>query len=185
LGTWSGEPWDPAHSNLSQLLISILAFIFTTEPLKNEPGLEASPAKALKFYNAYIRLETLETAMIGQLEKPPAEFADVIRSHYAGTWTSRLMPDLMHWGDNNDFEEAEAGHNTHSGQILRLSWFRALAVGPGKYKKALEAACTRMTGLVDKLGGRRGGAAKAGAASSSSGSSSSSGASGASSASSK
>ena len=48
LGTWSGEPWDPQHSNLSQLLISILAFIFTTEPLRNEPGLENSGEKAIQ-----------------------------------------------------------------------------------------------------------------------------------------
>ena len=48
LGTWSGEPWDPQHSNLSQLLISILAFIFTTEPLRNEPGLETSGDKAVQ-----------------------------------------------------------------------------------------------------------------------------------------
>ena len=186
LGTWSGEPWDPAHSNLSQLLISILAFIFTTEPLKNEPGLEGSSAKALKFYNAYIRLETVETAMIGQLESPPPEFADVIRAHFARRWTSQILPDLVKWGDSNDFEENEAAHSTQNGQILRSSWFRSVALGAGKYKKAVEASCGRMTTMVERLAGassassrpRRGRSAASSSSSSSAGASSSSAAAG-------
>jgi baculoviral IAP repeat-containing protein 6 len=38
LGTWSGEPWNPKESNLTQVLKSILYLIFVEEPYYNEPG---------------------------------------------------------------------------------------------------------------------------------------------------
>lgn len=38
LGTWSGEPWIPKKSTILQVLISILAMIFVSNPYFNEPG---------------------------------------------------------------------------------------------------------------------------------------------------
>ena len=40
LGTWSGTPWDPSQSTLLQVLVSIQAMIFCSEPWYNEPGRE-------------------------------------------------------------------------------------------------------------------------------------------------
>lgn len=162
LGTWAGEPWDPAHSNLSQLLISILAFIFTTEPLRNEPGLEASSDKTVALYNAYIRLETLATAMIGPLSRPSSlptcEFQEVIKVHFRESWYDVIRPDLLAWADKNDFEEGkeEGGREefaSTSGQILRMAWFRQ-AMGSGKYKKMMLTLIDKMDGLVEAAGGQ-------------------------------
>lgn len=45
LGTWHGgdatEKWDPTHSNLQQVLLSIQGMIFIPDPMFNEPGYEA------------------------------------------------------------------------------------------------------------------------------------------------
>ena len=45
LGTWHGgdasEKWDPAHSNLSQVILSIQGMILIPDPTFNEPGYEA------------------------------------------------------------------------------------------------------------------------------------------------
>lgn len=38
LGTWSGEPWNPDVSNLTQVFNSILFLIFIEKPYFNEPG---------------------------------------------------------------------------------------------------------------------------------------------------
>lgn len=156
LGTWSGEPWDPAHSNLSQLLISILAFIFTTEPLCNEPGLEGSGPRALQFYNAYIRVETLETAMLSALRAPPPEFAEVVRAHFRRAWHALVRPDLLAWAERHDLVAeggaGEAGWQASQSQIHRLQWFRQ-AVGAGNYKKLMLASVARMDEAVAALGG--------------------------------
>ncbi len=45
LGTWHGgdasEKWDPAKSNLLQVLLSIQGMILIPDPMFNEPGYEA------------------------------------------------------------------------------------------------------------------------------------------------
>lgn len=146
LGTWNGEPWDPAHSNLSQLLLSILAFIFTTEPLRNEPGLESSHEKSVNFFNAYIRLETLETAMLNMLAKPPTEFTDVIRRHFKQAWATQIRPDLVQWGQKHNPEDSES--STHcNGQIMRMTWFKQ-ALGAGNYAKMMTKLIARMDEAV-------------------------------------
>ena len=45
-GTWAGEAgefgerWDPKHSNLVQVLVSIQGLVLVDEPYYNEPGFE-------------------------------------------------------------------------------------------------------------------------------------------------
>ncbi|EWM26162.1 ubiquitin conjugating enzyme family protein, partial [Nannochloropsis gaditana] len=168
LGTWSGEPWDPAHSNLSQLFISILAFIFTTEPLRNEPGLEASSPATVALYNAYLRLETLRTAMIGTLARPPAlppsEFEGVVKQHFREAWAGAIRPDLMQWGEREVLGEGgreggkEGGKECWaaiSGQITRMGWFQQ-AVGKKRYKAMMKALVESMDALVAGLEGEGG-----------------------------
>lgn len=189
LGTWSGEPWDPAHSNLSQLLLSILAFIFTTEPLRNEPGLEGTAERSVSFYNAYVRLESLETAMLQALLKPPTEFTEVIRRHFKQSWASLIRPDLLEWAEKHSYEESEGSASNCNGQIMRMQWFRQ-AFGAGNYKKAMEALIEKMDAAVDAIkefetlpavaedAAQRGGARAAGESSTTRGGGSSSGAGG-------
>ena len=56
LGTWHGEPWNPAQSSLLQVLVSIQGLIFTEEPYCNEPGFaRRRGSRESRDYNAAIR----------------------------------------------------------------------------------------------------------------------------------
>ena len=116
----------------------------------------------MALYNAYIRLETLETAMIAPLSRPSSlptcEFQEVIKLHFREAWYDAIRPDLLAWADKNDFEEGkeEGGREelaSISGQILRMSWFRQ-AIGPGMYKKMMLALIEKMDELVEGAGGQ-------------------------------
>ncbi len=50
LGTWSGPGWNSEESSILQLLMSILSFIFVSEPYYNEPG-HIDNESASKEYN--------------------------------------------------------------------------------------------------------------------------------------
>lgn len=92
LGTWHGgdasEKWDPAKSNLLQVLLSIQGMILIPDPMFNEPGYEAikgSPegnARSKK-YDADIQVYTIRYAMLEQLRNPPKGFEDLIPVHFA------------------------------------------------------------------------------------------------------
>ena len=68
MGTWSGkenELWNPATSNLLQLLISIQGLILVQEPYFNETGYERQRTSALgsensKKYNEMVIIRVLE-----------------------------------------------------------------------------------------------------------------------------
>mmetsp|Transcript_5781 Transcript_5781/g.16229 ORF Transcript_5781/g.16229 Transcript_5781/m.16229 type:complete len:994 (+) Transcript_5781:105-3086(+) len=89
LGTWDAhksETWDPKVSSIVQVLVSIQSLIFVPDPFYNEPGYEKNMGKAdgqrqSEAYNRNIRLATLQHAILGQLQKPPKEFAEVMRAH--------------------------------------------------------------------------------------------------------
>jgi hypothetical protein len=92
LGTWHGgaqsEKWNPSESTLYQVLVSIQGMIFVEQPFFNEPGYEGirgSPEGDAKSreYNQNIQLHTLRYAMVAVLQKPPPEFAAIVRRHFA------------------------------------------------------------------------------------------------------
>ena len=65
LGTWQGQPWNPDHSTLLQLLVSIQAMIFNDQPYYNEPGYELrKDPVAAQQYNRNIEALTVRHAMI-------------------------------------------------------------------------------------------------------------------------
>ncbi|CAK4031407.1 Hypothetical predicted protein [Lecanosticta acicola] len=70
LGTWTGEPWNPAQSTLLQVLVSIQAMIFCEKPWENEPGRENYPNAECsnKMYNQSLYPHTIRTAMLDWLE---------------------------------------------------------------------------------------------------------------------
>lgn len=62
-GTWQGEQWTPGVSNLTQVVSSILFFIFVEEPYFNEPGYHKASQEAIlhsEQYNRVIRAATLQ-----------------------------------------------------------------------------------------------------------------------------
>ncbi|KAL2022375.1 hypothetical protein VTK56DRAFT_5442 [Thermocarpiscus australiensis] len=69
LGTWPGQPWEPDRSTILQILVSIQAMIFNSQPYYNEPGYEnrAEPERA-ETYNRRIEAQTLQYALVDWLE---------------------------------------------------------------------------------------------------------------------
>ncbi|KAI3429429.1 hypothetical protein D9Q98_005523 [Chlorella vulgaris] len=88
LGTWEGPGWQPGQSTLLQVLVSIQSMILGTEhPFFNEPGyarMEGTPQgdRESQTYNSQIRRHTLEVAILGQLQRPPVGFEEVVRRHF-------------------------------------------------------------------------------------------------------
>lgn len=79
LGTWSGEPWNPEISNLTQVINSILFLIFVKDPYYNEPGYQNSANDlASNEYNKNIRTGTLKFAYLDHLKKPHPELSAFI-----------------------------------------------------------------------------------------------------------
>ncbi|KAK0636032.1 hypothetical protein B0T17DRAFT_66426 [Bombardia bombarda] len=65
LGTWSGQSWEPDRSTILQVLVSIQAMIFSSQPWYNEPGRELHLDKVQSAnYNRQIQQHTVRTAML-------------------------------------------------------------------------------------------------------------------------
>ncbi|KAL0040998.1 hypothetical protein WJX77_001679 [Trebouxia sp. C0004] len=87
LGTWSGPSWDPTHSTLLQVLISIQSMILVDDPYFNEPGYESSRGSAHgksanDAYNRQQQHNTLRYAILPALKHPDPCFVDVIKQHF-------------------------------------------------------------------------------------------------------
>ena len=87
LGTWSGPGWDPAHSSLLQILLSISALIFIEKPYFNEPGYErdlntANGQILSKTYNEKLMPSTIEWGMIDMIKNPPSGYEEIIKTHF-------------------------------------------------------------------------------------------------------
>ena len=105
LGTWSGakgETWDAASSTMLQVIVSIQSLILCAQPYFNEPGYERTIGtpegdRQSSQYNAAIREHALRCAMIDQLKKPPAPFAEAIRAHFRERKERLLGPVRKEW----------------------------------------------------------------------------------------
>lgn len=104
LGTWSGEPWDPKTSNVTQVIMSILYLIFTEEPFFNEPGYQQSRGspngtKQSLCYDWNIFRSTIQSAILYHLQKPSSFYGDSVSSHiwnyYVENWEEKLRPALI------------------------------------------------------------------------------------------
>jgi baculoviral IAP repeat-containing protein 6 len=105
LGTWSGakgETWDAASSTMLQVIVSIQSLILCAQPYFNEPGYERTIGtpegdRQSSQYNAAIREHALRCAMIDQLKKPPAPFAEAIRAHFRERKERLMGPVRKEW----------------------------------------------------------------------------------------
>ncbi|XP_034246972.1 uncharacterized protein LOC117648556 isoform X2 [Thrips palmi] len=89
LDTWNGlqgEQWNET-STLLQVLVSIQSLIMVAEPYFNEPGYDSlmgtvDGKSASESYNHNVKLNTVRLAMIEMLKYPPADFQEVIKTHF-------------------------------------------------------------------------------------------------------
>ncbi|KAK0720226.1 hypothetical protein B0H67DRAFT_179874 [Lasiosphaeris hirsuta] len=65
LGTWSGQGWEPERSTILQILVSIQAMVFNSQPWYNEPGRETMIDEAQSTsYNKGVWANTVKHAMV-------------------------------------------------------------------------------------------------------------------------
>lgn len=106
LGTWEGERWNPAISNINQVLQSICYLIFVPEPYYNEPGYDGRQGhpdvdRASKQYTENIRQYTLQHAILDHLVSPDNEFGDIIKQMLRNNW-SKMKQTYLKWCDELD-----------------------------------------------------------------------------------
>jgi ubiquitin-protein ligase len=78
LGTWSGDPWTSVMT-IKTVILSIMALVMTQEPLRNEPGLESSPADKIETYNQIVEYASLNI-LLNQINHPSEMFAPLLKN---------------------------------------------------------------------------------------------------------
>ena len=117
LGTWSGPKWNPLHSTILQVLVSIQGLIFGVEhPYYLEPGFGGweEPSSTtnkkgvpvpphVKSSNAKIREGTVKYAMLETCRVTPRylrPFSDVISAHFAHH-KEAIVREVRDWGKSD------------------------------------------------------------------------------------
>jgi len=78
LGTWQGDPWTSVMT-IKTVILSIMALVMTREPLRNEPGMELSPADKIETYNQIVEYASLNI-LLNQIESPSEMFAPLLKN---------------------------------------------------------------------------------------------------------
>lgn len=127
LGTWEGqrgEQWNVKTSTLLQVLVSIQSLILVPDPYFNEPGFEQeigtdSGKKHSDDYNEDVCYNNMKYAMISQLQNPPPEFADVIKSHFY--WKKqRILEEVDSWVKKHNNKRLERAAQNLKQELKKL-----------------------------------------------------------------
>lgn len=127
LGTWEGqrgEQWNVKTSTLLQVLVSIQSLILVPDPYFNEPGFEQeigtdSGKKHSDDYNEDVCYNNMKYAMISQLQNPPPEFADVIKSHFY--WKKqRILEEVEGWVKKHNNKRLERAAQNLKQELKKL-----------------------------------------------------------------
>jgi len=78
LGTWQGDPWTSVMT-IKTVILSIMALVMTREPLRNEPGMELSPADKIETYNQIVEYASLNI-LLNQINHPSEMFAPLLKN---------------------------------------------------------------------------------------------------------
>jgi ubiquitin-protein ligase len=78
LGTWQGDPWTSVMT-IKTIILSIMALVMTSEPLRNEPGLESSPVDKIETYNQIVEYASLHI-LVNQISHPSEMFAPLLKN---------------------------------------------------------------------------------------------------------
>lgn len=88
INTWDGDPserWNPTHSNILQVLLSIQVLVMDNMIIQKEPDFEYLEVDSLdnKTYSSIVRYNNVKYAMLEMLKNPPEEFREVVNLHFA------------------------------------------------------------------------------------------------------
>jgi ubiquitin-protein ligase len=78
LGTWQGDPWTSVMT-IKTIILSIMALVMTSEPLRNEPGLESSPVDRIETYNQIVEYASLNI-LVNQISHPSEMFTPLLKN---------------------------------------------------------------------------------------------------------
>ena len=78
LGTWQGDPWTSVMT-IKTVILSIMALVMTSEPLRNEPGMESSPFDKIETYNQIVEYASLNI-LVNQIESSSEMFAPLLKN---------------------------------------------------------------------------------------------------------
>lgn len=166
LGTWGGqanESWDPVHSSLLQLIVSIQSLILIDQPYFNEPSYErrqGTPAgtKYNRAYSNIVRYATVKHAMLDQIKKPTEGFEDVISTHFKAK-RDAVLATVHQWLADAEAEEQGATDygdlvSSHNGRLAGefRKKFEDTESKKGRYYEMLKEAIEE---LEDELGVKR------------------------------
>lgn len=138
LGTWAGPSWDPTHSTMLQVLVSLQGLVLVDEPYFNEPGHECDAGteqgkQASALYNEHARILSLRAAL-NVAQSPPLGFEEIVTNFFVQAGP-KLVADCA-----EALSEASASKSSSG------------------YRKVLAKLLPR---LVDRWGSARGGAGAA------------------------
>jgi len=153
LGTWEGPGWNPALSNLSEVILAILGQIMGVEdPLANEPGCTTTASQKAN-YVAYLRIMTLYVAMMQSVETKShsPEFYPFIRNYFMSNYASKIRPDLIKWS-KKPVPVPKSSYYSYPdysifGQIKNSDWWKAV-IETNQYKREMERYISRMDRVV-------------------------------------
>eukprot|EP00172_Hildenbrandia_rubra_P004661 Plantae.Rhodophyta-Hildenbrandia_rubra.ctg988.p1 GENE.Plantae.Rhodophyta-Hildenbrandia_rubra.ctg988~~Plantae.Rhodophyta-Hildenbrandia_rubra.ctg988.p1 ORF type:complete len:940 (+),score=179.20 Plantae.Rhodophyta-Hildenbrandia_rubra.ctg988:2332-5151(+) len=158
LGTWSGPGWTKA-STLLQVLVSIQSLILVQEPYFNEPGFEgtigtSAGEKASESYNTSVRLNNMRHAMLGNIQNPPEEFRDAIRTHFK-LKRDIIKKDIAQWVEEMEKVRQKPSADTiqpEFGMLMMPSLFTASGMSKFSAKHTSPTECIdKLTRALDAL----------------------------------
>jgi ubiquitin-protein ligase len=153
INTWDGDPserWNPAHSNILQVLLSIQVLVMDNMIIQKEPEFEhlSEDSWENKMYSNIVRYNNVKYAMLGMLENPPEEFKEVIAKHFALKRNS-IMHTVDKWLEQaKDFITPSDGeidylvmdHNPHTCNIFKsYSYYSVLLEARNELLKKLDS----------------------------------------------
>lgn len=132
INTWDGDPserWNPAHSNILQVLLSIQVLVMDNRIIQKEPEFDhlAEDSSENKMYSNIVKYNNVKFAMLGMLQNPPPEFKDVIFRHFA-LKRNAIMATVDKWLDeaknfvtpnDGDIDYLVMDHNPHTSTLFK------------------------------------------------------------------
>jgi ubiquitin-protein ligase len=137
INTWDGDPeemWNPNHSNLFQVLLSIQSLVMDKLVIQKEPGYETYADDSLenRAYSQVVKYNNVKWAMLEMLRNPPVEFRKVIRLHFS-MLKDKILETIEDWlreDDNsviwsNSIDSLVTSHNNQTYSIFLTSSYKA------------------------------------------------------------
>lgn len=145
LGTWqgqNGEEWNEKTSTILQVLISIQSLIMVPDPYFNEPGYEQyintdAGKKMSSEYNLGVRTNSINYAMVAQLQHPHTGFEDVIKTHFY-IKKDRILEEVNEWLKSSKSSKLTQAVNSLKKELKKLEPPKSL-VHPSKSATASPA----------------------------------------------